>query len=113
MNRKVSTDDFKDFIKEHYKSKADFRKKLEISQSHLYSLLNGEVMMGIVTLRKLEKECLKFGVDVESLFRPVPVKVNGDMVEQINITKNGEAIASITSRNIIIKDGYSVDFVPY
>ena len=102
MNRKVSTDDFK-----------DFRKKLEISQSHLYSLLNGEVMMGIVTLRKLEKECLKFGVDVESLLRPVPVKINGDMVEQINITKNGEAIASITSRNIIIKDGYSVDFVPY
>ena len=95
MNRKVSTDDFRDFIKEHYKSKADFRKKLEISQSHLYSLLNGEVMMGIVTLR------------------PVPVKINGDMVEQINITKNGEAIASITSRNIIIKDGYFVDFVPY
>ena len=113
MNRKVSTTDFKYFIKENYKSKADFRKKIEISQSHLYSLLNGDVDLGIITLRKLEKECLKFGVNVESLLRPVPIRVNGDAVEQINITKDGEVVASITFRDVIVKKGYSVDFVPY
>lgn len=113
MKRKVSTEDLKQFIKTNYKSKADFRKKIDISQSHLYSLLNGDVDLGVITLRKLDKECLKFGVNVENLLRPTPISVGDMEAEQINITKDGELIASITSRDVIAMKGYSVEFVPY
>ena len=113
MKRKPDLEELQFFVKHHYKSRKDFRKALGISQSHLYSILNGDVALGDKVLNRLEKECNKVGVKLESLLKVKPMLIGGINAEEIQVTLDRELIVSITSRDIIEKTGYKVEIVPY
>ena len=113
MKRKPDLRELQRFIKQHYRSKKDFRKALEISQSHLYGILNGKVELGNKVLERLNRECDKFGFNTEDLLKPEPMNISGMKVDEILITCDKELIVSITSRNVIEKTGYKVELLPY
>ena len=113
MKRKPDLRELQRFIKQHYRSKKDFRKALGISQSHLYGILNGRVELGNKVLERLNRECDKFSIDIEDLLKPEPMNISGMNVDEILITRGKELIVSITSRNVIEKTGYKAELVPY
>lgn len=113
MKRKPDLRELQRFIKQHYRSKKDFRKALGISQSHLYGILNGRVELGNKVLERLNRECDKFSFNTEDLLKPEPMNISGMNVDEILITRGKELIVSITSRNVIEKTGYKAELVPY
>lgn len=113
MKRKPDLRELQRFIKQHYRSKKDFRKALGISQSHLYGILNGRVELGNKVLERLNRECDKFSLNMEHLLKPEPMYIGEMKVDEILITRGKELIVSITSRNVIEKTGYKVELVSY
>ena len=113
MKRKPDLRELQRFIKQHYRSKKDFRKALGISQSHLYGILNGRVELGNKVLERLNRECDRFSFNTEDLLKPEPMNIGGMKVDELLITRGKELIVSITSRNVIEKTGYKVELVPY
>jgi len=113
MKRKPNLEELNKFIKENYKSKAAFGRALNISKSYLYGILTGCIDMGDTVFARLNDECIKMKVNTEDLMRPKPILIGGKKVEEIFITSNGELMASITSRDIIEKNGCKVIFMFY
>ena len=113
MKRKPDVRELQRFIKQHYRSKKDFRKALGISQSHLYGILSERVELGNKVLERLNRECNKFSFNMEDLLKPEPIYISGIKVDEILITCDKELIISITSRNIIEKTGYKAELVSY
>lgn len=113
MKRKPDVSELQRFIKQHYRSKKDFRKALGISQSHLYGILSERVELGNKVLERLNRECNKFSFNMEDLLKTEPMYIGGMKVDEILITRGKELIVSITSRNVIEKTGYKAELVPY
>ena len=113
MKRKPDVIELQRFIKQHYKSKKDFRKALGISQSHLYGIFNGRVELGNKVLERLNRECDKFSFNIEHLLKPESMYIGKMKVDEILITCDKELIVSITSREVIEKTGYKAELVPY
>jgi hypothetical protein len=113
MKRKPDVIELQRFIKQHYRSKKDFRKALGISQSHLYGILSERVELGNKVLERLNRECDKFSFNIEHLLKPEPMYIGKMKVDEILITCDKELIVSITSREVIEKTGYKIELVPY
>lgn len=114
MKRKISAPDLKQFINDHYSSKSDFARKLEISWSHLDSLLKGKLMLGEKVGRRLEELCKVNNYEFELLLEPIPIQLPGGLISHMTVVDDkGEFIACITSREVICKNGYIVECVPY
>lgn len=109
MKRNISPEDFNNFIKNNYNSKLEFAKKLKISYSHLDRLLKQEVKLGNKVFKRLE---IIMGDEIESILEAVPMTINGEEILEILVIKEGELICSITSKNIVEKEGYKVACVP-
>ncbi len=108
MKRKISKEDFLHFINSNFRSRAHFARELSISYSHLEKLLQGKTYLGERTYAKLCSVCEQKGEDVESLIEPLPLKG----ITEIIVTKESELVVSITSRNMVVKEGYKVVCVP-
>lgn len=108
MKRQISRIDLEQFIKTHYSSKLEFSKALQVSYAHLDSMLKQRVQLGEKVYQRLKALCLKHQTDIEELLTPLPL-----MIQEMVVTKDGEVIASITSRDIAVKQGYEVMCVPY
>ncbi len=108
MKRRISREEFMEFMEQHFRSKAHFARELSISYSHLEKIIQGKTYLGERTYAKLCKVCEQKGETVENLLEPLPL--NG--ITEIIVTKGDELIVSLTSRNAVVKDGYEVVCVP-
>ena len=109
MRRRISKIDFEEFISKNFNSKLEFSKSLMISYSHLDSLLKGNVLLGNKVYKRLENICRNFNTDIESILEPLPLT----NIKEIIVKKDDDLVVSITSRDVIEKDGFNVVCVPY
>lgn len=98
------------FLENHYKSKAEMARVLDISKSHLDKVLKGEGI-GVKVIEGLKKECLVHNLEFEELIIPPKLILENQIVTSIEIIdSNNEVLASISSRDVILKDGLDVRF---
>ncbi|MEB8091875.1 NUMOD1 domain-containing DNA-binding protein [Mammaliicoccus lentus] len=97
-------------LKNYYKSKAEMARSLNISKSHLDKVLKGEGI-GVKVIEGLKKECLIHNLEFAELTIPPKLILENQIVKSIEIIdSNNEVLASISSRDIIIKEGLDVLF---
>ncbi|MEB6226384.1 hypothetical protein MXM59_04050 [Mammaliicoccus sciuri] len=97
-------------LKNHYNSKAEMARSLDISKSHLDKVLKGEGI-GVKVIEGLKKECLVHNLEFEELIIPPKLILENQIVTSIEIIdSNNEVLASISSRDVILKDGLDVRF---
>lgn len=101
-----------DVLKNHYESKSDMAKQLGISRSHIQEVFKN-FGVGEKVLCGLKNQAEKKGFSYELCLSPEPIFLNGKLLESIEIvTKAGELLASITSRDVIEREGTKVIMVP-
>ncbi|WP_239706174.1 MULTISPECIES: hypothetical protein [unclassified Mammaliicoccus] len=97
-------------LENHYKSKAEMARSLNISKSHLDKVLKGEGI-GVKVIEGLKKECLMHNLEFAELTIPPKLILENQIVKSIEIIdSNNEVLASISSRDIILKEGLDVLF---
>ena len=97
-------------LENHYNSKAEMARSLDISKSHLDKVLRGEGI-GVKVIEGLKKECLVHKLEFEELTIPPKLILENQIVKSIEIIdSNNEVLASISSRDVILKDGLDVHF---
>ncbi|MBC2575196.1 helix-turn-helix transcriptional regulator [Peptostreptococcus canis] len=110
MGKILSVEDIKYFLSTQNISKRKFAKDLGISRTHLDKLLSEKCTVGVRTYQKLDRYFKKFELDIEMFLLPTEIVLGDKIVRCINITnESNELIASITSSNIIERDGYKVE----
>nr|DAX37158.1 MAG TPA: structural protein [Caudoviricetes sp.] len=109
LRRRISKVDFEEFISKNFNSKLEFSKELNISYSHLDSILNGKVLIGDKVNNRLSLICEKLNVEVEDLLECLPL----GNIKEIIVTRDDELIAYMSSTSIIEKDGFKIVCVPY
>jgi hypothetical protein len=109
LRRRISKVDFEEFISKNFNSKLEFSKELNISYSHLDSILNGKVLIGGKVYNRLSLICEKLNVEVEDLLECLPL----GNIKEIIVTRDDELIAYMSSTSIIEKDGFKIVCVPY
>lgn len=114
QKRKVDAAMLCDFIEEHFASYLDFSKRLGISYSHLYYILNRQVEITEKTVRKFESVFREYGVEFEEYLMPLPLELAGAKYAQIDVLDaDNNLLCSISSQYVIRADGVRVVCRPY
>lgn len=99
-------------LQNNYQSKADMAKSIGITRSHLQEVFKNKGI-GSKFLSGLRKESEIKGFNYTLCFKPEPIVMGEKKVESIEITlEDGELIASISTRDIILKNGAKVVVTP-
>ena len=80
QRRRVDAAMLKDFIEEHFASYLDFSKRLGISYSHLYYILNRRTEITEKTARKFESVFREYGGGFREVFDAASVGTRGSKV---------------------------------
>ena len=114
QRKRVDAAMLRDFIEEHFASYLDFSKRLGISYSHLYYILERRTEITEKTARKFESVFREYGVEFEAYLMPLPLELAGAKYAQIDVLDAEEnLLCSISSQDIVHADGVRVVCRPY
>lgn len=114
QRRRVDAAMIEDFIEEHFASYLDFSKKVGISYSHLYYILERGAEITEKTVRKFESVFREYGVEFEEYLMPLPLELAGAKYALIDVlNEKGNLLCSISSQYIVHADGVRIECIPY
>lgn len=112
MKRILDLGYLNDVLVEYYASKADMAKQLGISRSHIQEVFKN-TGIGEKVLAGLKSQAEEKGFSYELCLLPEPIFMDGVQFGSIDVVdENGELLASITSRDVIEREGTKVIMVP-